>query len=117
MKGYFRVREVQAQVYGHEGRGSEMRIRVFCPFGIERWIDVPDYAWRGERVYTTIHICDDYDEYESSDYSGTTCGKNSCKEYKKGNCEGRFFLKVSGKNVVVLTLGQLKELQGEGIFV
>jgi len=33
----------------------------------------------------------------------------------KGNCQGRFFLKVSGKNVVVLTLKQLKELQEEGL--
>jgi len=92
-----------------------MRIKVFCPFGIERWVDVPDYAWYGKKIYTTIHICDDIDQYKGSEYSGRTWGANHCNEYRKGNCQGRFFLKVSGKNVVVLTLKQLKELQEKGL--
>jgi len=94
-----------------------MRIRVFCPFGIERWVDVPDYAWRGEKTYTTIHICDEYDERSSNVYSGKTYGANYCSEYQNGRCSGRFFLKVAGKNVVVLTLSQLKKLQEESLFV
>ena len=94
-----------------------MRIRVFCPFGIERWVDVPDYAWRGEKTYTTIHICDEYDERSSNVYSGQTYGANYCSEYQNGRCSGRFFLKVAGRNVVVLTLSQLKKLQEESLFV